>query len=46
MKKHYIAPELPVMEFRAENGFALSQGTTEKNKNVLIGLDDEDTEFI
>lgn len=46
MKKSYIRPELLTMEFCAENVFALSSGTIEKNKNVIIGLDEEDNEFI
>lgn len=46
MKKSYIGPELLAMEFCAENVFALSSGTTEKNNNVIIGLDEEDDEFI
>ena len=45
MKKSYIRPEFLTMEFCAENVFALSQGTTGKNKNVIIGLDEEDDEF-
>ena len=42
MKKHYIVPEICLTEFRAENGFALSN----RNTSVDILVDEEDNEFI
>ncbi len=42
MKKHYITPEVCLTEFRAENGFALSN----KNEFIFIEVDTEDEEFI